>query len=631
MRPWLVLALGILFPLSVGADGSIGLRITDEGLDWIADQALERVPREIDLEDIEMPLMDCWPRDSAIELWQGHVDIEHLGLDFPFSDDEVGIVLDAGAHVTGTVLVDALACLPLSISCDLDVDVRRALASAALGVAQGDEGRLVASLGDVTLLLAPEDVDIEFSNCTGEIDDNLDELYDQAEPMLLRMIQEQLQSWVDENARPRIDELLGQTLAFPMESAGIEATVAASGIERDNRALQVSAHVGLRALEVSTCITPSGEVELEEDAGLAFTEWDPSPFALGISERVLDEALLAAWQGGSMCFPPKDLSAFAGFVDGIPADVELQISFAFGQPPNVDIEPDGVHVELGGLSATLDIVTPDGPAEVVFLGGATALASLELDPATNGLRLRTRDLAIADIEQVEGVLPEGVEMQAIIDGLIFPFMLDFVGNVRVADSVVPASDFWVIVNAIDYYDGAAAMAFELFVTPTDDVGRPDTIVVEAPEEPVTPGTLVNVLVGGRDDRVPERLLRYSILRPAETEWSEPTFSPTFAMREYAEGEFVYRIRAIDLAGNIDEDPAKVTIVFDEPPDLSHPDALPPPGDEPSEDAVPATETTGAGGCSCGQAPTAPPASPMPGVAIACLIAAVSLTRRWPRG
>jgi hypothetical protein len=631
MRPWLLLALGILFPLSAGADGSIGLRITDEGLDWIADQALERVPREIDLDDLEMPLMDCWPRDSALELWEGHVDIEHLGLDFPFSEDEVGIVLDAGAHVTGTVLVDALACLPLSVSCDVDVDVTRALASAALGIAQGDEGRLVASLGDVTLAIAPEDVDLELSNCTGEIDDSLDVLYDQAEPMLLRMIQEQLQSWVDENVRPRIDELLGQTLAFPVESAGIEATVVASGIERDNRALQVSAHVGLRALEVSTCITPSGEVELDADAGLTFTEWDPSPFALGISERVLDEALYASWQAGSMCFPPKDLSGFAGFVEGIPEGVELQISFAFGQPPNVDIEPDGVHLALDGLSAVLDIVTPDGPTRVVFQGGATALALLELDPSTNGLRLRARDLAIAEIELIEGVLPEGVDVQAIIDGLVFPFMLDFVGNVRVADAVVPASDFWVIVNAVDYYDGAAAMAFELFITPTDDVGRPDTIVVEAPEEPVTPGTSVSVLVGGRDDRVPERLLRYSILRPEDPEWAEPTFSPTFTIRQYAQGEFVYRIRAIDLAGNVDEDPAKITLVFESLPDLSHPDALPPPGDEPSEDGPPATQTAGAGGCSCGLAPVAPPASPMPGVALALLIAAVSLTRRWPRG
>lgn len=574
--------------------------------------------------------MDCWPRDSAIELWQGHVDIEHLDLGFPYSDGEVGIVLDAGAHVSGTVIVDALACLPLSISCDVDVDVTRALASASLGVASSEDGRLVASLGAITLGIAPEDVDIEFSNCTGDIDDNLDELYDTAEPILLDMIQEQLQSWVDENARPRIDELLGQTLSFPVESAGIEATVAASGIDRDNRALQVAAHVGFRALEVSDCITPDGEVELDPDTGLTFTEWDPSPFALGISERVLDEAIQAAWQAGQMCFPAKDLSAFAGFVEGIPAGYDIQISFAFGRPPNVDIEPDGVHLDLGGMSAILDMVGPDGPSRAVFQGGASARAILDLEPSTNGLKLHMTDLEVVEMELTEGELPEGVEMQPIIDGLVFPFMLDFVGNLRVADGVVPISDYWVIINAVDYYDGAAAMSFELFITPTDDVGRPDTDVVEAPEGPVAPGTAAEVLLGGRDDRVPERLLRYSMFAPDSDDWTEPTFSPTFRIRQYVEGEYVYRFRAVDLAGNVDEDPAKVTFVVEDAPDLSHPDALPPPGDEPyDEEPGAGTKTTaGDGGCSCGQAPAAPPASPMPGIAIAVLLAAVSLTRRF---
>lgn len=633
MRRWLFLALGTMVPTTAFADGSVGLRITDEGLDWIADQALAKVPTEMDLDDVEMPIMDCWPRDSVLEVWQGHVDIEHLDLDFPFSDDEVGIVVDAGAHVTGTVLLDAIACLPLSVSCDMDVTVNRALATASVGVASGPDGRVDAGLGDVTLAILPEDLDIEFSNCTGEIDDRLDDLYDQAEPMLLDMIQEQLQTWIDENVRPQVDALIGQTMSFPIEGQGLEVSVSASGIERQNRALLMGASLGLRATEVSDCIVPNGEVELSPDGGLSFTEWEPSPFALGISERVIDEALYATWQAGSMCFPAKDLSGFAGLVEGIPEGIDMQLTFQLGAPPDVDVQPDGIHVALPGVSAILDMVTADGPVQAVFEGGASAMAVLELDPATNGLHLHTTHLEITDMELTAGELPEGVELRAVVDGLVFPLILDYVGNARIADGVLPVSDYWVIVNAIDYYDGAAAMAFELFVTPDDDNGRPDTLLVQGQEEPVEPGTPVTVQVGGRDDRVPERLLRYSMQRPDETEWTEPDFAPSFTLRQYGDGEWVYKVRAVDLAGNVDDEPLKITLTIESAPDLSHPDALPPPDDDVPDDGAgptgePIDET---GGCSCRQAPAVPTSSPIPGIAMAVILAVVSLTRRRPRG
>ena len=631
MRAWCVLFAGILFPLPVLADGAVGLRITDEGLDWIADQALSQVPDHMDLDDIEVTLMECWPRDSSLDLWQGRVEIEHLNLGFPFSDDEVGIAFDAGARVTGTVILDAIACLPLSVSCDMQVDVDRALANASIGVAPGQGGRLTTQLGAIDLVIEPGDIDIEFSNCTGEIDDRLDELYDQAEPILLNIVREQLQSWIDDNVRPRVDALLGQALSFPVESAGVEATITASGIDRANRALQLSASVGIRALAISDCITPDGETELAADTGLQFTQWEPSPFAIGITERVLDEALLAAWQAGNMCFPAKDLSALDGLIEGIPPGVDMQLTFALGAPPNVDIQPDGVHLTLAGISAILDASTDEGTTRAEFHGGATARAVLDLDPATNGLHLRTTDLTIEEMDMTEGELPDGVDLRAVIENLVFPTIYDYVGNVRIIDSVVPASGFWMIVNAIDYYDGAAALAFELFIEPEDDTGRPHTIVRVGPDEVVRPGTAVAVRVGGEDDLIPERLLRYQMLRPGEDEWTELSFSPTFTLRQYGEAEWVYRIRAVDLAGNVDDDPAKLTLVVEGAPDLDHPDTLPRPDDEEADDPeATASQADAAGGCSCRQAPQPTPASSWPGITLALAVAVVSLTRRWPR-
>lgn len=627
MRVFWVLALGILIPLPALADGTIGLRITDEGLDWIADEALAQVPQHVDLDDIEIPLMDCWPRDSALELWQGQVDIEHLDLSFPFDDDQVGIVFDAGAHITGTALLDAIACLPLSISCDLDVTVNRAIANAAIALGTGEDGKLIAQLGAVDIAIDPNDLDIEFSNCTDDIDDRLDQLYDQAEEALLRIAHDQIQRMIDDNVRPKVDALLGTTLAFPVESAGVEATIGPSGILRGNRALLLTASVGIEPTTISDCITPDGEVVLPPDSELAFTEWDPSPFALGLTDRVLNEAVAAAWQAGQLCFEPKDLSAFDGLFDGLPAGVDMQLQFGLGAPPLVDIEPDGVHMTLAGVSAILEMQTPDGPASAVFRGGATARAILELDPATNGLHLRTTDLAIADMQLTDGALPDGVDLQAVIENLVFPMIQDFVGNVRIADSVVPVSDYWVIVDAIDYYDGSAAMAFELFKNPDNDTGRPDTIIEEGPAEPVLPGAPASIRVSGVDDLVPARLLRYQILLAGEDEWTDATFSGSYQVRQYAEGEWVYRVRAVDLAGNVDEDPAKITLVVEAEPDLDHPDALPPPPDDDGGDPdATATETDGDGGCSCRQAPGIP-ASPWPGVAIALVLAAAILSRR----
>ena len=82
---------------------------------------------------------------------------------------------------------------------------------------------------------------------------------------------------------------------------------------------------------------------------------------------------------------------------------------------------------------------------------------------------------------------------------------------------------------------------------------------------------------------------------------------------------------VDLAGNVDADPLKVTITIEEEHDRDHPDARPP---REREDPAPVrpVDESGGGGCSCRVGQADEPAA----AAFLLLTAAVSLTRRRRR-
>ncbi|MBI2897449.1 MAG: hypothetical protein HYY06_28075 [Deltaproteobacteria bacterium] len=593
MRPWPILAVLLSLPAVARADGSAALRVTDQGLAWLADEVVSQVPPETEIDDVEYGLADCWPSDSRFELSQGQLALDDVDLSFPLGQAELGMELQADVRASGTALLDAIGCLPLSVSCDVAIVADAVRMSGSLVARPG-----ALALGGVEIEVDPASLELELTSCTGDIEEVLESVYEQLEPAILDLLRSRLETWIDQEVRPRIDQALAATLAIPIDMANVDATVRMGTAMVGADAVELVAWVGLAPRELSACV-PQTAPELEADGGVELTDWDPSPFALGVSERVLDEGMLATWQSGLMCFEPHDLSAFDGLIEGLPEGVDFQVAFTLEQPPDVELTPDGVDVTVDGVSAAVHYQSAGGAGDAVIEGSAAARASLEIDPATNGIRFRITDPVVGEMDLASGELPPGADLGPFIDEIVFPMLLDFVGDLRVLDAVIPVSDYWVIGNAIDYHEGSASLAFELFAEPeTDEIG-PDTFVREAPRAFVAPGEGVRIVVGGSDDLVPERLLRYQIREEDGGDYSEPTFSPTFTIRKYDTGAFAYEVRAIDLAGNVDPDPAKITIEVEEvSASGDHRPALPPPEDESEADARPAGPDPVEGGCFC---------------------------------
>jgi MYXO-CTERM domain-containing protein len=596
---WTALGLLFLIPAAARADGTVALRITDDGLHWIAQAAMAKVPHEVDIADTSSPLLDCWDEPSTFEITDGHLTVDDIDMSLPIDHGELGVNIETSVHGTGTIFLNAIGCLPLSATCDVTIEANHVAMSSNLELGHGDDGQFVAGLGDVTFDLQPDDVDFSFANCTGGIEDRLDTLYDQAERGILSMMQTQLQTFVDASIRPQIDQVLSGSLALPLDSADLDATVAIQDAAIRSDAVEISAQVGLTPRTVSACIPAAEAPDSSGRDEIQFTRWDPNPFAISVTEHMANEGMTAAWLSGKLCFPPKDLSGLGGVVPGIPEGVDLTLAFAIGAPPQIAFDPDGLRVSFDQVEASVHYTSPEGEGDAVLAGAASARALLEFDPATNGIHLSTFDLATEDLAPVSGELPAGTNLTSIIDDLVFPTLLQLVGDVRIMDAVLPLQGYWVIVDAVDYFDGAAAIAFELFATPADDTVGPDTEVVDAPTDVVPKAREVTIHVSGSDDQVPVRLLRYQLRDEEGGTYSEPSFSPVFRVRKYRAGSFSYELRAIDLSGNVDPEPARFTLQVSEDVEQSdHPDALPPPDhhDTPA-DAYP-SYTQDKGGCTC---------------------------------
>lgn len=560
VAPSAVAVAAFAAPAAAGAD-DFALRVEPEGLSALEAAARAIVPEVVELDDLETEVLGC---DVRLEDGEVELDIRDASLRARHGGLYAELVLGVGGSGEVDGCFDAVSChvsaCAKSVEATLEVEI------------DASGPWVEVTHAEAELSLDSDQLDIEVDQCSaGDF---------------LSAVRGVVGDWIVGAATPVAERLLSGRVADVVGDFGagaipqrvelgeMELELALSHFDLDpNRGVSAAG-----AAAVSAIGAPPREPSAGAAAGDPLPDaFGPGAFQIAVSDRTINQALREAQDAGlfeidlAEIAPDLDASA-AGFADqlGLPAGADIGLEIELGQAPEAAFarEGAGVWIDMGELEAR---VTVDEPGvterEVRVAVGASARVTAEttergafvLEPAEldlRGLAVHSGDSAIA---------ADPARLEAFLSDAARPMLADALAELPIAPAVEPAEGVYVWLRAIEADSGWLRAAFDLAVADPDDNTLPSTELVDPPAV-IGAGT-TEIEATGRDSRTPTPLLRYRAWLDGEPLNSEPEFGGVIPVSAPA-GEYTLEVAAVDLAGNIDTEPAFHRLSVDtEPPEL----------------------------------------------------------------
>lgn len=564
----LLLALLLLAPSAASAQ-DFGARVTPAGIDQLTTVAAQHVPEELTVPAIDRELYDC-PGERVISAHVPDVGVQLGWHSMGVRAEDGSLVVDAVIDIdvaTPLTIDNPYACFGEAM-CDLTAAVRELAVEVELAASTGPEGGVELHGATVALDLTADDLDIDSEECL--IGDVATWLFEAVEGWALDLMMPRLETMLGERISATMTELMGDTLGLTIERAGFS-------IEGWLDGLELSRSQGL-TLQGDADVSWAGPTRWNhEDApdmpgpeGDALPESMSGQFQVAASDRLVNEALFEAWQGGmiSRLLADQSLSVelpTEGVVQqmGLPQDTTIDIALDIEAPLVASFGREGddvASVSLRELHVMVDVNVPNETTRRIdiYVDGDVA-AELTVDPEVGGLVLNLHDLDISQLRAETGeheLSMDPARLRTFVCETVTPMLSERLSGLPVAPALHPIAGMFFHVTALESERGWQRVGVDLHLPDPSDTDAPDTSLVDPPT--LLPAGTASFTVEGRDDSTPTSLLRYRA-------WldGEPLHESPSGLREVrfdaVDGEHVLEVAAVDLNDN--EDPVPVIHAF----------------------------------------------------------------------
>jgi hypothetical protein len=584
--------LAAAVPAIAGAS-PINAHVSQSGLNFLRDRAVEMIPASIPLPAEKIPLWECEGEDASFELQEGRLalTIHKLELKLP-ENGTLRVELDATAAATGKAHFEKLYVCYGRETCDARVEARHLRATIDLSPSISAEGKPKFSVGKIDVQLEPEDLDIVLSNCPE--DDIVNLIVDFVTDYGLKLGILIGQEIAKEMVGPEVEKLAAGFLSyqanagtFAPELTFIDFNARLTNIDITTSALTVSGDLDLAPkFPRAACLTSDpGEPNVFPGPAPDLVSGNPADVAVSVNLGLIQDALYHVWRDGRMCLTPHtlekdfdlDLDAIEHIGDmlpGFPPGTHFTFEAKVLEPPRVEGNVSSqakLSVHVGKMAADLIATLPDGSHRRAKLElDASVSASLVMDPSINALALQVDGVKLdrMDVDDQLGLTELGFDfarVRTMLETVLLPHVLADVGQIPVTGPVFGGFEdlpIYVILKELKTTPAYVGVKANLFRAPLNDTEAPTTAIEQKPNGVVRPSE-AKLIFGGTDKLVPTELLRYKVLVDGRPLAAEPTFVKVLKVGEAGKSQRVrVQVHAVDLAGNEDRAGQSVEVDVD---------------------------------------------------------------------
>lgn len=553
--------------------------VSQAGLDFISEQVPALVPKDIYPGPLskDFACMTATQQNTHVAL-----EVHDFSITIP-QEGRLRVYLDISADGDGELLVDDVYACFGEMTCQDQIYIHDARATIDFDIML-DGGKPTAVFQNVDLQLSEDDIDINFSGCAA--DDVANWMIDFAKEYVTDMLLAKAEEMAKDALGPKVEEMLGGVGAFSGQIQSMDITAALQDIFVEEDGVDIGVDVGMSSMfEPAECVR-----DLDEGAPTDLAGEVPdlgqiaSDLGLAVNFGLVNNALYQVWRQGLTCITGDSLAALGiviptdhimqllpGFPPGTTLDMEMRLS----KPPrltstytgggNDDVDTLDMIAMIEGVELKLIGHLPDGSDKTIDVGmDVSATMALGIDPATNAMLATPVGMEVTrmDIDQVyaaeTGV--DSARLLQVVHQQMLPKLLAKFGAMPVTGPVFSKGEYAVILRGIGNNEAFLSLNADLFHIPADDIGAPETSIIEYPSGPVSVENS-KIRVSAVDGMIPTELLRYNITVNGEAR--PMTYVRSFAAGVAGEsGTYDVQVSAVDLSGNTDESPASVQITVD---------------------------------------------------------------------
>ena len=490
------------------------------------------------------------------------------------------IYLNMSADGDGELLVDDVYACFGEMTCQDQIVIHDARATIDFDIML-EGGKPTAVFQSVDLQLSEDDIDINFSGCAA--DDVANWMIDFAKEYVTDMLLAKAEEMAKDALGPKVEEMLGGVGAFSGQIQATDFTAALEDILVKQGGVDIGVAVSLSSMfEPAECVRDLDEGAPEDLAGeVPDLGQVASHLGLALNFGLVNSALYQVWRQGLTCIDGGSLEALGvhlpsdhimqllpGFPPGTTLDMEMRLS----KPPrlaatggNDDVDTLDMVAVIEGIELKLIGHKPDGSDKTIDVGmDARVTMALGVDPATNAMVATPvgMEMTRMEIDQVYAA-------ETGVDAARGPAGRPPAAPAQAARQarrhaghrpVFSQGEYAVILRGVGNNEAFLSLNADLFHIPTDDIGAPETSIIEYPSVPVSVANSA-VRVSGVDGMIPTELLRYEIAVNGE---ARPlTYVRKFTVGTAGEsGTYDVQVSAVDLGGNTDDTPASVQVTVD---------------------------------------------------------------------
>ena len=555
------------------------------GLALIGRMALAKVPPHIDIPDVQKALGVC---GMVATVTSASVDVVPHSLDFNPQDGALGIAgsldLSGSAHV---VVTNGYGCVSTA-ACDVAFSATDLAASADVSLEIAN-GLPTTSLGAVGLSVPDGQLHIVLSNCA--LSNLSGGLVDSLAGKLLELSQGVLGTRLRAAVSPTLDAQLATMLTRSGAFSGYGFAGQLTTLTMTENGIDAYASVGVDYEgPVAACLPPGASVPSMPATSmgkLTLPQHGDDAIVVGITSDLVTSAVGAAWQSGLLCVDDAQVAAL-GFdsasmvklVPGLPEGLAMSLSMGMDTPPTFSFTSDGtITMRVKGAELLVALTTPGAaPAGIAIGTDFSVTVTPSVDTRSGAIYADLGAMTMERFEVHAGASATSYELDperlaVLMHDVVGPLAVQKLKGMPLSPTAFGAGGVYTWLTGIDTHDGGLYVSLDGFSPPsTPDHGAPITLLQKGPPALVRAGLLM-VQVGGGDDVTPPELMRY--------EWQvddgpigQPAFGRVIHTPVTAAGNHVFRVRAVDLAGNFDPQWQQVAFELDPTPPVLHIDAQP---------------------------------------------------------
>lgn len=580
------------WPASTLANTGFAARVTPEGLNWLANEALAELPAHFDLPEVERQVVNCpfTESDMDMNVYNGVADVEWRSLGLAAQDGGLSVTLSLDVAGDATVHVEnPYACFG-EVTCQVGLNAQSLDAALSIGLGTGPDGRIEAHSANVDIGINPSQFDLDISGCW--FGDAAEWVFEVFEAQVLSQLSTRLQALAAEELPAALQKHLDQLGVFQFDFNTFHGWgwIESVGLSHQS-GVTVLAEGGLLWVgEQPDCVLDVGPPDTNEATGDPLPEsYGGGGFAVAASDARATVALYQVWRSGGLCSAIAARAA-AGTNEltlsedglaqrlGLPAGTRVALDFSIDEPPRVEFGrdvADRMALVLDAAHLSLTVSPPDEPASEigVSLWGARTDVALSVNRELGAITVAPKDLSVDKIDITYGqdrtVTLDIERVRGFLDGVVLPLLGERFGSVPITPAVFPIqeTDVVALLRNVATDGGWLRAAVDAYrYSEGDDTSPPDTSLWGAPE--LVPAGLALIPVDGSDNETPTELLRYRATLDGQLLAKEPSFLRAVQISA-ADGDHVLEVAAVDLAEHVDPTPAVHRLVVDGiPPELT---------------------------------------------------------------